>query len=247
MLGRFHEISLETPDIRASVEFYERLGFSQAPTGDTWPHPYGVLTDGRIFLGLHQRGAPSPALTFVREGIARHAASLEARAIDLELRRTGDEVFNEIAFRDPSGQRIAVLEARTYSPVTRLPSQPSGCGYFSEFSLPAADFAAAKSFWEPLGFVAMEESAAPYPRLLLTSDHLNLAFHGPRTFNAPMLVFSNANMRARIAALRALNLELTSPLPRGCEPQTSALLMAPEGTALLLTEDHDGPGLVAAQ
>src|SRR5690242_12094619 len=100
MLGRFHEISIETPDIRASVEFYERLGFSQAATGDTWAHPYGVLTDGRVFLGLHQRRAPSPTLTFVRAGIAAQAAAFESRGIELELLRAGDEVFNEIAFRD---------------------------------------------------------------------------------------------------------------------------------------------------
>ena len=55
VLGRFHEISIATADIRASVEFYESLGFTQAPTTDAWSHPYGVLTDGRLFIGLHQR------------------------------------------------------------------------------------------------------------------------------------------------------------------------------------------------
>ena len=60
MLGRFHEISIATADIRASVEFYESLGFTQAPTTDTWAHPYGVLTDGRLFIGLHQRAGPLP-------------------------------------------------------------------------------------------------------------------------------------------------------------------------------------------
>ena len=53
-LGHFHELTLPTPDIRRSVEFYERLGFTQALTGDVWLHPYGVLTDGRIVVGLHQ-------------------------------------------------------------------------------------------------------------------------------------------------------------------------------------------------
>ena len=61
LLGHFHEISVAVDDVRASVEFYERLGFSQATTTDTYSHPYGVLTDGRLFLGLHQRaGFPPP-------------------------------------------------------------------------------------------------------------------------------------------------------------------------------------------
>ena len=106
MLGRFHEVSIETADIRASVEFYERLGFSQAATGDTWTHPYGVLTDGRIHVGLHERHFPSPTLTFVHAEIASYAATLEARGIQLDLRKTGEEVFNEIGFRDPAGQSV---------------------------------------------------------------------------------------------------------------------------------------------
>ena len=59
MFGRFLELSLTTADIAASVQFYERLGFSQLTTGDTWTHPYGVLSDGRICLGLHQRRGPA--------------------------------------------------------------------------------------------------------------------------------------------------------------------------------------------
>ena len=191
MIGRFHEIGIETADIRASVEFYERLGFTQATTGDIWQHPYGVLTDGRIFIGLHQRPLGSPSVTFVRAGIARHAAAFEARGIELELLHAGEERFNQIAFRDPSGQRIAVIEARTYSPVARPATETSLCGYFSEFSMPATDFEAAKAFWEPLGFVATEEVDTPYPHLPMTSDHLDIAFHRPRTLGIPMLVFTD--------------------------------------------------------
>ena len=79
MLGQFHEISVETTDIRASVEFYERLGFSQATTTDTWSHPYGVLTDGRVFLGLHQR----------RFASSRTGAAALAR--DVPTHRTGSD------------------------------------------------------------------------------------------------------------------------------------------------------------
>lgn len=236
MLGRFHEIGIETADIRASVEFYERLGFSQAATGDTWSHPYGVLTDGRLFIGLHQRRLASPSITYVRPDIARHAGSLEARGIELELLRAGEETFNEIAFRDPAGQRVAVLEARTYSPVARQPHETSLCGYFTELSLPTTDFEAARRFWEPLGFVATEEVEMPYLRLPLTSDHLDIAFHRPRTLDAPVLVFTDPLMRGRLAKLREFEIPFSRELPRGLDPGANALIEAPEGTALLLLE-----------
>ncbi|MDB6087647.1 MAG: hypothetical protein JWN85_431 [Gammaproteobacteria bacterium] len=234
MLGRFHEISVATTDIRASVEFYERLGFIQATTTDTWSHPYGVLTDGRLFLGLHQRRSPSPAVTCVRAGIAEHLGEFEALGIGLTVCRTGADIFNEIGFRDPFGQAIAVLEARTYSPVARLASEVSRCGYFDELSMPATDFEAARAFWEPLGFVATDESDIPYVHLPLTSDYLNIAFHRPRTLDRPMLVFSAPDMPARIAQLRDSGVEFSDELPRGLNTRENALLESPEGISLLL-------------
>jgi catechol 2,3-dioxygenase-like lactoylglutathione lyase family enzyme len=235
VIGNFHEISLETSDIRASVEFYEQLGFGQATTTDTWSHPYGVLTDGRLFLGLHQRRFTSPRLTFVHPGVASLIPTFETRGIALTQCRVEPEVFNEIGFRDPFGQPIAVLEARTYSPVaSSSPLKMSLCGYFDELSMPVANFEEAKEFWEPLGFVATDEVDDPYLRLPLTSDFLNIAFHRPRTLDRPMLVFSDPNMGERIARLRDLGVSLIDELPRGLNASENALIESPEGTTLLL-------------
>ncbi len=237
MLGQFHEISLETIDIRASVEFYERLGLFHATTTDTWSHPYGVLTDGRLFLGLHQRRFSSPALTFVHPGVAELVPELQARGIALTVCETGAETFNQIGFRDPFGQAVSVLEARTFSPVARGPSDACLCGYFEQLSLPVAKPEAAKEFWEPLGFVATEEMDEPYVHLPLTSDRLNIAFHRPRTLDRPMLVFSDPDMPARLARLRELDLRFSDELPRGLDAHENALLESPEGTLLLLLKD----------
>ena len=237
LLGTFHEVSLVVADTRAALEFYERLGFTQATTTDTFTHPYGVVTDGRIFIGLHQRAGPSPVLTFVRAGVAQHAPAFADAGLELTLCRTGEDVFNEIGFTDPFGHAVAVIEARTYSPVERGESEPSLCGDFAEVSLPVTDFAAAQRFWEALGFVAAgEELEAPYLHLPLTSDHLDLAFHRPRTLDRPMLVFRDPTMRDRLARIRALGVKETGELPRGLPPAANALIEAPEGTALLLLE-----------
>lgn len=238
MLGHFHEISLETADIRASVEFYEQLGFCQATTTDTWPHPYGVLTDGRVFLGLHQRRFASPAVTFVHPGVASLVDQLETRKIALTTCRIEPEVFNELGFRDPFGQAISVLEARTYSPVGRDAWKMSLCGYFDELSMPVTQFETAKEFWEPLGFVATDESDVPYVHLTLTSDHLNIAFHRPRTLDRPMLVFSASDMPTRLARLRESGVTFSDELPRGLNASENAVIEAPEGTPLLLLQSE---------
>jgi predicted lactoylglutathione lyase len=240
LLGTFHEVSVAAQDVRAEMEFYERLGFTQATTTDTLSHPYGVLTDGRLYIGLHQRAGSSPVLTFVRPDVARSVAAFAAAGIRLTHCRTSEEVFNELAFAEPFGHAVAVLEARTYSPVARSANQTSLCGDFAEVSLPVTDFAAARAFWEPLGFVAAEEEQAPYPHLCLTSDHIDLAFHRPRVCERPMIVFRDAGMRARIARLRDLGVPTyAAPVAAHCADR-SALLQSPDGTPLLLLEEDMG-------
>lgn len=239
MLGIFHEISIRTEDIRASVEFYESLGFRQCVTGDTWPHPYGVLTDGRIFLGLHQYRFPSPSITCVRSDIARHIPQFEALGIELAFAKTGDDCFNEIGFRDPAGQMVTILEARTYSPpAADAPlGSDSRCGWFAEFSIPTVDFAASAAFWERLGYVAHTETDSPYLSQALIHDKLTLALHRPRTCEQPMLVFRDPDMLRRIAALRAEEFVFDPELPRGLNALSNALLRSPEGTPLLLVQE----------
>lgn len=238
-LGRFHELSVPTSDIRASIEFYERLGFTQAATGDTWSHPYGVLTDGRIVVGLHESSTRPAALTFVHPGVVEQGAALAQRGVRLEYTRSGTEVFNEVGLRDPAGQDIVILEARTYSPVARSAQETSACGYFMHYGMPAADFEAARSFWERLGFVATDEASVPYAHQPLTSDHLDLAFHAPRLLNQPVLVFVDEDMAARIARLDELGVSVGRSVPRGLDAGSSALVEAPEGTLLLLLTGGD--------
>jgi hypothetical protein len=239
LAGIFHEFSVAVAEVRSAVEFYERLGFSQATTTDTFSHPYGVLTDGRFCIGLHQRAGVSPILTFVRPGIAGSVAAFAAAGIQLTRCQTGEEVFNEIGFSDPFGHELAILEARTYSPVARDAFEVSLCGDFAEVSLPAADFCVAQAFWEPLGFVAAEQAQSPYPHLTLTSDHLDLAFHSPQLCASPMLVFHAADMSARLERLRTLGLAIATAPARVDAGAGNALLIGPGNTPLLLLEAAD--------
>ncbi len=219
------------------MEFYERLGFTQARTGDTWPHPYGVLTDGRVHIGLHQSRVASPALTFVRPEIAGHIAALERIGIEPSTVNVGSEVFNEVGFRDPAGQPVRLLEARTYSPSDRDALETSRCGAFAALSLPVADFEPVARFWEALGFAAGKEQAQPFPHLPLAGDGIDLRLHRPQLCAGPLLIFRDAAMPQRLAQLHELALCPLEPPPRGLNTRNSALLRAPEGTALLLLQD----------
>ena len=234
MLGRFLEISIHTPDIQASLEFYEALGFQQASVSETWPYPYAVVTDGRLFLGLHGGFIRSPALTFVLPQLARGLDRLRERGLAFDQERLGNDVFNQASMTDPSGHCINLLEARTFSPPSQSDGSQTSCGYFVEYGIPVRDVGTSRSFWEPLGFVAMEEEADPFPRTAVTSDHLNLGLYRTRTLRQPVLTFEDPEMRERLTRLKERGFHLSDEMPDSLDESTNAILEAPEGTRLLL-------------
>lgn len=235
MLGRFLEVSVAAPDVPASLAFYESLGFVQAPTGDARPWPYAVVTDGRLNLGLHAAGVAEPTLTWVHPGVVSHVEQIEALGIELEYLRLGPEELHELGFRDPSGQLVAIVEARTFSPPSSLPPA-SRLGWFEEFGVPTTDLERSARWWDALGLVAFEPVARPFPRASAAARDLNLGLYD-LDLRAPVLVYSDPAMPARIAALRDSGHRFAPRLPRGLDPQGYALLEAPEGTWLLLTTE----------
>jgi len=251
-LGQLLELAIPTRDIAASVLFYERLAFSQRLTGDAWPHPYGVLGDGRIHLGLHQLSSPDgaqpreavpllegPTPCFVHPELARHAEQLREHGLYCERRELRDDSLHHLWLRDPGGNALLMQEARTFSPgdatgTERSSATPSLCGYFLQLSLPQPDFAAALQFWERAGFVGLPEQAAPYAHQPLTSDQLELAFHAPHSCDAPLLVFEVPDLQTTRTRLAAQGILPATRLPRALQASGNLLLQAPEGTLLLL-------------
>jgi catechol 2,3-dioxygenase-like lactoylglutathione lyase family enzyme len=240
VLGRFLEYSIATPDIQASLEFYTKLGFSQAEVGEAWTHPYAVVTDGRIHLGLHQHPLPAPSLTFVKPELLRHFAVLEDLGVEFEFQRLGNDVFNELGWLDPSGHLIHLVEARTFSPTKRAATDTSMCGYFIEIALPTAGIETSKAFWEKFGFVGMDELASTLPHVSCTSDSIDIGLYEPAHLLAPTLLFDAGDVGGALARLAALGIEPAGKLPAPLRQRPAAILSAPEGTVLLLMTESEG-------
>lgn len=234
MIGRFHEVSVHTPDLLASLEFYERLGFTQVTAGEAFPYPYAAVADGRLAIGLHGRELPqSPLLAFVLPGLLGRLEWFERRSIEVLDRRLGSDVFNEASL-EAGGQLLRLLEARTHSPASLGPGETSRLGWFEEYALPVADPKRAEAEFERLGFVPAGEGDEPYPHIAMTSDSLSVALLAAGALKRPALVFTDPAMPARAAQLAESGIELARRLPAGLDPGRHALLVAPEGTQLLL-------------
>jgi hypothetical protein len=236
VLGSFLEISVCAADVAESLAFYESLGFVQATTGDVWAHPYAVVTDGRLFLGLRGGSFASPSLTWVQPDLAQQLPLLRAQGVEFEFTQLGDDVFNAAGFRDPHGQMLTLLEARTFSPPTLPPALTSACGDFAEYALPVREFEPGRTFWESHGFVAIEADHPAFARLTLTSDRINLGLYRSRSFGTPVLTFESPDMGARIAALRDGGFAVRDRMPDALDERVNGTLDAPEGTRLLLLE-----------
>jgi catechol 2,3-dioxygenase-like lactoylglutathione lyase family enzyme len=236
VLGRFLEVSLATPDIQASLDFYVKLGFSQAEVGDAWPHPYAVVTDGRIHLGLHQADIPAPSMTFVKPDLLKQLDALESLGVEFEFRRLGNDVFNEVGWFDPSGQLIRLIEARTFSPSKRRVTDTSHCGYFLEMALPTPDREGAKAYWEQFGFVGIDEMDDRLPHISCTSDTVDLGLYEPAHLRRGALRFEVDDIGATLARLAQIDLFPAGETSSALKQLPAAVLVAPEGAQILLTE-----------
>jgi catechol 2,3-dioxygenase-like lactoylglutathione lyase family enzyme len=235
VLGRFLEFSLATPDIRASLDFYTRLGFSQAEVGEAWTHPYAVVTDGRICLGLHQAAIPAPSLTFVKPGLLKHLEALEELGLEFEFRHLGNDVFNEVGWFDPTGQLVRLIEARTFSPSKRIVTDTSQCGYFLEIALPTPNLEASKAYWEQFGFVGMDESDDRLPHISCTSDYIDLGLYNPAHLRRSTLRFEVDDVGGTLARLAEIGISPAGEIPPPLRQAPAAVLIAPEGTPILLS------------
>jgi catechol 2,3-dioxygenase-like lactoylglutathione lyase family enzyme len=239
VLGRFLEFSIPVHDIRASLEFYGKLGFSEAAAGEAWSHPYAVLTDGRICLGFHQNSSFAPSTTFVMPDLLQHLDGFAQLVQEFEFRRLGNDVFNEIGWLDPSGHLIRLVEARTFSPSKRKAVEESRCGYFREIGLPTSSRDTAKAHWEQFGFVGIDESDAKLPHISCTSDTIDIGLYDPAHLPGPTLIFEVDDFNGTLAHLDQDGIKRDGRLPGPLRSMRAALLTAPEGTSILIAAAQD--------
>lgn len=235
VLGQFLEFSISVRPIAPSAAFFESLGFRAAATADTLAHPYVALFDGNVTIGLHERDAATPTLTFVRPDLKNYVRALRRRHLALDEVHLADDEFNRVTFRDPSGVAVVLLEARTFTPGTWEPHNVSVCGTLLEYSVPTDDLVAARAFWEQLGFAALASGAEPHRWTRLGGYGFALGLHEAHfepgfAFHAPQLEARTEYLKAKGWSPRAGAPVLAPLAPLG----KRASLKTPDGTALYL-------------
>jgi catechol 2,3-dioxygenase-like lactoylglutathione lyase family enzyme len=240
MLGQFLEFSLSAEPLGRAFEFYRLLGFQPVTVGDQLEHAYVALSDGGVTIGLHSRPQDGPQLTFVRPQLRDYARALRRAGIELEHAALADDEFNRLVFADPSGQRIALLEARTFAPAEWNLHNVRACGEFLEYSLPTHSLERSRAFWETFGFAAVAEGVAPQPWLRLAGRGLVIGLH-QAGFRAG-LSFQSDQLDARLEYLRAQGVDSKTGAPVAERGLQSATLTCPDGSSIYLLESASASG-----
>lgn len=236
MLGTFLEIGIQTDAIGAAFDEFGAVGFTALPVGDIRSGSYAVLSDGTVCIGLHERCLEGPSLTFVRPDLENYVRALRRLRIELEFANLGDQEFHELGFRDPNGQLVTLVEARTFSPIIGAMPVPSMCGKFLEFSLATSSLETSRHFWEALGFQAIAQGDEPHPWLRLAGPNLTLGLHQSALFR-PGVSFTAGQLGARVEYLRAKGHHARPRAPLASNERRSATLTIAASLPIYLLEE----------
>lgn len=187
-LGRFLEMSVHTPDILDSLQYYKTLGFTELEIGDVWSHKYAVVSDGVLCIGLHGREFDSPAITFVQPDLAKHARSMSDHGFHFNTMHLDADMFNELGLTDSDGHVISMLEARTFSSADEFDND-SACGTWFELTLPVRDTVHSARFWASVAPVLLRMREEPTTHMRFDADGVALGLSESIAITSPSLCF----------------------------------------------------------
>jgi len=110
LMGQFGEISIHTNNLTESIEWYRKLGF-RAKTFDK-PHPWAILTDGNMIIGLHQSSDfTRTTLTYFSKDSAQRIEKLKSMGFKFtqEQKNAQGKVANAL-LTAPDGQTFFIFE-----------------------------------------------------------------------------------------------------------------------------------------
>jgi catechol 2,3-dioxygenase-like lactoylglutathione lyase family enzyme len=218
-LGDVTAVTITSPDLEKSFNYYQRLGFTELFRTD-FPFPLIQITDGAILIMLRKDKNPYIALTYYTMGIDNVVEGLKQDGIEPKFMPTPDPnlkrflistpeghnitLVTHLGFDKPNGSTMLTMQPQDYSNPEKYTNKV--CGMFGELAYPVKSLEDSILFWEKLGFKTLLKRMAPYPWAIL-SDGLAIAgLHETNTFSAPTITFFASDMKDKIEKLKQAGL-----------------------------------------
>ena len=191
---RFLEYSIPVDNVLQSLDFFQALGFTSLITNDIRSYPYAVITDGRCFLGLHERNEFSqltqqPRFSFIHDEIAPIVRFLNDNKYQLINSQLDEDQFQQTIFHGPNDAVINILAARSFSLPAKDDCKDSLLGHFNGFVLPTKALDSSSKFWESLELLVMptlDEQAVS-----ISANRLNMLLVENTSHRLPGLLFEH--------------------------------------------------------
>lgn len=238
-LAEVSGLTINTPDLKASVKFYKKLGFSELFRGD-FPFPLVQLSDGQIQIMLRHTPEKYFALTYYPGDIDAVAAELAAEGIEPFEKNISDSDYLKFyrmktpegfvvsmvmlieSFTQPAGPTMLTMSPQDYSNPEKYTNKTAGM--LGEIAYPVKDLDVSIAFWQKLGFKVLSKYGEPRPWAIL-ADGLNVVgLHQADDFDQPAITYFASDMAVRIESLKAAGItNLTEKNPG------NVVLNTPEG------------------
>ncbi len=115
--GTFGEFAITVDDYQAAATFWQDLGFTSLHESDD-PYPWGILSDEKMVLGLHQTGEygreltfSGPAITYFAGDMVDRIARLKDDGLIFANEMTDDDGhINNATLHGPDGELLFLFE-----------------------------------------------------------------------------------------------------------------------------------------
>ncbi|HZS43946.1 MAG TPA: hypothetical protein VFC63_02495 [Blastocatellia bacterium] len=220
ILGEITAITITSPDLERSLQYYLKLGFAEVMRSD-FPFPWIQVSDGQLLMMLRQDNTPYIALTYYVKDVDRAASIVDQAGIAFAQKPKNSDFVKKYLIQSPDGLNVSLIG---------IPdgfSQPPGptmlkmaqsdyfnpekyvnkvCGMFGELAHPVKNLDQSISFWEKLGFKAISKFSSPYPWAIASDGLAVVGLHQTDKFDYPAITYFAADMKSKIAKLKEAGL-----------------------------------------
>jgi catechol 2,3-dioxygenase-like lactoylglutathione lyase family enzyme len=221
ILGEITAITINTPDLNKSLQYYQRLGFAEVMRFN-FPFPWIQVSDGALLIMLRQDNNPYLALTYYSKETAGIAHELEKKGIVFAQKPKADDMIKGYLFQSPDGLNISIVDIvdgfkQPTGPTMLTMSQEDYmkpekyvnkvCGMWGEFAVTVKDLEYSISFWEKLGFIVLSKYPSPNPWAILSDGLSIIGLHQATEFTNPAITYFAADMQSKIDELKKNGLD----------------------------------------
>jgi len=235
---RFLELSIACDEVLPCMGLFQQLGFQSLPTNEIWDYPYAVMSDGRCFIGLHDKAhfekiSENSRFSFACEDISNAQRFLNDKSHYLAYSDLdSDDTAQNALFISPSGIGAHFIAARPFSPPSE--KTDSTLGYFRGYLFPKSHEEESLSFWEDIGLLAMHDEDSKY--IQLSTNNFNAVVSDFDQLKELALLFEHPEPESIFPHLARYGMGINMP-ENGLAMNGVFSITAPNGIELIVKKE----------